>query len=278
MSEHVLRIATALVAAPLTAGLLYAGGWVFGGAVAVVGVLAQQELYAMAEARGLAPWRVGGAVLAALVALVPLWPGAAALLGAGAVGLLVGAPFLLPRDGFLEHLGATALGVVYPAGFLAYLTRLRLEDAGAGALAPGMEAGLTPAFWVVLTVFLTVWSADVFAYYAGRAFGRHAFAPSISPKKTWEGFAGGFAGAVLVAAGARLVVLPDLPWAHALALGALAGGVGPLGDLAESQLKRATGLKDASSFLPGHGGLLDRFDSMAAVAPLVYLYLQHVAH
>ena len=123
--------------------------------------------------------------------------------------------------------------------------------------------------WVLLG-FLATFACDTAAYFVGRAWGRRRLAPHISPGKTWEGAAGGFVGAVLAAV--VLVWLLHLPLTlgPALLLGAGVGKVAQLGDLAESWLKRSYGVKDAGGILPGHGGVLDRIDSIAFTGPLVY--------
>lgn len=123
----------------------------------------------------------------------------------------------------------------------------------------------------VLGIFLLIWCNDVFAYFIGKRFGKTPLASKISPKKTVEGFMGGLVGSLVM--GAVLVfAMPDLSW-HWLALGLIVGIVGPLGDLLESVLKRKAGLKDSGRILPGHGGVLDRFDAFLLSAPFVFLYL-----
>jgi phosphatidate cytidylyltransferase len=198
-----------------------------------------------------------------------LWPGA----WAGAVALLVlglvAAPFVLPAAHFLLSLATTLAGALYPTGLLGALVLLR------EARGPTVDA-LT-AFWIVLLTFFVVWATDIFAYYVGRAVGRRKLAPSISPNKTWEGALGGALGAVLIVVAFKLTVLPVLAWPHVGAVGLIGGVLGQIGDLTESQIKRSTDVKDASALLPGHGGLLDRFDSMVVAAPLIYLYLRWVA-
>jgi phosphatidate cytidylyltransferase len=124
---------------------------------------------------------------------------------------------------------------------------------------------------------LLVWATDVFAYYVGKVIGSRPLAPSISPNKTWEGTLGGLCAAVAVAMILKLTVLGMVAWPHVVALALIGGGVSQVGDLMESQLKRSTGADDASSILPGHGGVLDRFDAMVVAAPLIYLYLHVVA-
>jgi phosphatidate cytidylyltransferase len=129
--------------------------------------------------------------------------------------------------------------------------------------------------WLMLFVAVCVWATDTSAYCVGRSLGRHKLAPSISPGKTLEGAVGGLLGAM--AAGAAFSHGIHLPLTHGLAIGTLAGAFGQVGDLCESALKREVGIKDFGRALPGHGGALDRFDSLLFVAPLAYLYLRLVA-
>jgi phosphatidate cytidylyltransferase len=134
-------------------------------------------------------------------------------------------------------------------------------------------------FFLFLLMCFMIWGNDSLAYYGGRMFGKHLMAPHMSPKKTWEGFAAGFLGAGLAFVVAFL--LTDLhpsfaapfTWQQAWPMILLASVFGPIGDLAESKVKRAAGAKDSSTLLPGHGGFWDRFDSMLLVAPAMYLYI-----
>jgi len=123
---------------------------------------------------------------------------------------------------------------------------------------------------MMLVVCLT--ALDTAAFYTGKRFGRHRMAPAISPKKTWEGAAGGVVACVGAALLAHVWFYQRLPLHHALALGAIIAVSGIVGDLAESMVKRAAGAKDSSALLPGHGGMLDRIDSMLFTGPLLYFY------
>jgi phosphatidate cytidylyltransferase len=144
--------------------------------------------------------------------------------------------------------------VLVPAGVA--LIRLRLEDNGA---------------WLVLFSLVVVMAADVGAYFAGHRFGRTKLAPQVSPGKSWEGVIGGVVASLIVAAiGAVLLDWPALP-VMLLAAGAAAFSV--VGDLTESLMKRHTGLKDSGRLFPGHGGVLDRFDSLSAGIPVFVLGL-----
>lgn len=269
MRNSVLRVLTALVAAPLVVGLAYVGGWAFGAFVVGIALLGQWELYRLAEQAGLSPQMGWGLVLGALIVVQPLWPAAGGVaLGVG-VGLLALMPFLFRRTALLGSLSVTFFGALYPAVLLGFLLRLRL--------ARGPSVGDCEAFLLVLLVLLLVWASDVFAYYVGKSIGRRPLAPTISPKKTWEGALGGLFAALVIGLTFKLTVGDFLPWGHLFALIFIGGVLGPLGDLAESHLKRSVDADDSSSILPGHGGLLDRFDAMAVAAPLVYGYLVFIA-
>jgi phosphatidate cytidylyltransferase len=125
---------------------------------------------------------------------------------------------------------------------------------------------------MLILAMVAVYVGDIFALYGGRAFGRHRLAPVISPKKTWEGAIAGLVGSVAGSLLAPLWFARALPVRHAVALGLLLGTVGIAGDLAESLLKRAAEVKDSGSLLPGHGGILDRIDSLLFAAPVLYSY------
>ena len=122
---------------------------------------------------------------------------------------------------------------------------------------------------VFFLIFL-IWAADTGAYFAGKNLGKHKLAPSISPGKTWEGWAGG-ALLTLAVGWSAGYFLPDIPLGHRLVAAGVVAVFGPLGDLAESMLKRSAGVKDSGTFLPGHGGLLDRFDAFLLVLPVLAL-------
>ena len=269
MPDSIRRILTALIAAPVVIGIAYVGGWAFAALVAGIGLLAQSEVYAIARSSGLAPYQPVGFLLGVAVVAGVLEPDiwAAAV---GVVAFVVAlAPFLIQRESFLANLSVTLAAAIYPTGLLAGLVAIR---AGRGADTTDLDA----FFLLMMTLFL-VWATDIFAYYVGKTIGSTPLAPSISPNKTWEGSAGGAVAAALVAIGFKLVGVVDLAWMHLAAVAVICGMLSQAGDLAESQIKRSAGVKDASSVLPGHGGILDRFDAMAVAAPLVFLYLQYVA-
>jgi phosphatidate cytidylyltransferase len=169
---------------------------------------------------------------------------------------LRGAPF----EKMISASGTTILGVLYVVLLGGHLVALRT----------GFEQTLSTH--LLSFFFLILMGADTGAYYVGRTIGKHKLAPSISPGKTWEGVAGGLAAALGLATAAHFWFFKELPLKWALPLAGVMTAVGIFGDLTESALKRGAGAKDAAKILPGHGGALDRLDSLLFNAPLIYYF------
>jgi len=131
--------------------------------------------------------------------------------------------------------------------------------------------------WIIFILFC-VWLSDTLAYFVGTPFGKHKLCPGISPGKSVEGFAAGIAGSALAAILSHHFFLGSVPLGDLFILSLIIGSVGQVGDLVESSFKREANLKDSSSILPGHGGILDRFDSLLFAAPAVYLYLKFIIY
>ena len=277
-----LRVASGLVFVPLLILLSRAGGLAWLGFVALQTTLGLEEFYRMARAKGLVPVRwLGFASALVLLGLAyrPQTPNAS-LLTTGA--LLVLLALALRRGGqprVLESAGVTVFGVFYVGWLSAHFVLLRELPWRAGlAYADGSS--------LVLYAFLVTWSCDTGAYVTGRFLGRTRPWTTISPRKTLEGAAGGLVCAIIAAqvgaatflrAGGPIHAGPPLvSWPHALAIGALVGVCGQVGDLVESLFKRDAASGDSSDLIPGHGGVLDRFDSLYFGAPIVYHYLRAV--
>ncbi|MFM2160684.1 MAG: hypothetical protein RLZZ383_196 [Pseudomonadota bacterium] len=204
-------------------------------------------------------WLVGGALPFA-ASLIWADPAAAQLV---AVGVLLGTfarVTLLPPepiDRAADLVGRYVLGIAWIGGLSAFLVKLR--------------AGHDGFAWLLVPMVIA-WCGDTAAYFAGRAFGRTPLHPRVSPKKSVEGFVGGLIGSAAGAVAWTGWMLPGVPVGHALLLGLVGGAMAVLGDLSESLVKRAFDVKDSGWILPGHGGILDRVDSLLFVAPLVYGY------
>jgi len=277
------RILTAAILIPLVvAAVLWTDTWVLAALVAVVMVLCLHEFFRLSAAAGVGGdprWTTVCALL--LVGLqwldsvhrgvwmrsefgllyspdrTPLPPEIAlALFLFGAATLAVTGR--APRKDAIARLGVDGAALLFVALPLSFLVPLH----AAQPLGPRL----------VLFLLVLLWVGDSLAYFTGRAIGRHKMAPELSPGKTWEGAAANLLGSLLVAlAAARWIALPAL---HLGAMAVLANLAGQLGDLTESAYKRAAGAKDSGTLLPGHGGMLDRVDSLIFAAPVVWYYFR----
>jgi phosphatidate cytidylyltransferase len=273
------RVISALLLLPVLILLVWWSVWSVVVVVVAATLVGLFELYGAFAAGGYQPRsRLGIAIGLALVLVVALRSIAPfdllplALTGAILASLI--AELLRPsHEGTLPDWALTLAGALYVGWLLSHFIMLReltqpLLPAPLGLL--GIEPG---AAWVYLVLAIT-FLQDTFAYFVGRSLGRHKLAPALSPKKTWEGAAGGMAGAILGSlAGILLLGLP-ISLGAGLLLGVVGGIVGPLGDLSESLIKRQVGLKDAGSIIPGHGGILDRADSLLFTAPALYYLIR----
>jgi phosphatidate cytidylyltransferase len=163
----------------------------------------------------------------------------------------------------LERVANTFLGVVLIPWALAHLINIRL-------LEPYGE-------YFTYIMFFTVWASDTFAYFIGKAFGKHRLNQEVSPKKSWEGAIAGVVFGTAIAVFFWNLLFPwYITWKAAMFLGILISALGQISDLAESLIKRSVGAKDSSNILPGHGGVLDRFDSYLLIAPVLYYILLYM--
>ena len=276
MKNLMVRTLSGLVLVAVFVGAVLGSQWSFGALLLLILVGGQTEFYKLARETGLSPQRwMGLAVGVLLFALnfivfrqfsrsVTDEAGGAVLYLLLYIGLLLPTLFvceLFRRSATpLANLGATLLGVLYvavPLSLLLYVPVL----AGDGVWRP--ETGLCYIF--------IIWANDVFAYLVGMTFGRHRLCERLSPKKSWEGFFGGLAGAVVTGLAAAYALDANYWVWGGLALVASLSGVA--GDLVESMFKREAGVKDSGQVIPGHGGVLDRFDALLLSAPYVFLYL-----
>jgi phosphatidate cytidylyltransferase len=261
----VLRIATSLVAAPLLLGvLLLAPPVAWYAVVALAVAVASAEFFAMTHPDDRTGRIIGMLSCLAASATAYFWSAdAQALLTLMLVVTAVGLMVPLWRLGEIrtapQRMLAGVAGPLYVGVAPTTLALLRRDSPSDGA-------------GYVILALLLAWLADTGAYFCGKHLGRTKLYPAVSPKKTRAGLVGGVLGATAGALLASWWFLPALPSWHALLLGITGGVLGQLGDLTESLLKRATGIKDSGQLLPGHGGILDRIDALLVVGPLVYLY------
>jgi len=232
--------------------------------IGVLAVLGSIEFYRLASLAGGQPLKVFG-ILWALFFVVGAHFDEAYItssLLASAVALPLIWLFVFRRDKLLLNWGWTLVGILYMGWMLGHWVSLRELDHGRE---------------LVIFALLSTFACDTAAFFVGRTWGKRLLAPTISPKKTWEGAIAGFIAAAAVALVLRVLLNLngwDLPlsYAHTIALGCLIGLFAQLGDLLESLLKRRAGAKDSGSLMPGHGGILDRIDSLVFTGAIVYYY------
>ena len=283
-----LRVIWGVIGAVLLLGSVWFSPWTFGLFFAAVQAVMLWEFYRMMRVGGYAPatWIGVGASLVlflgtfwvvfhdfvsaqnesngftaffeaagAIVSIDLLWRGLAIILP---LVLLVRELLVWPRYSQPFSNAATAVfGLMYVSVPMTLLNVIAYADGSYD-------------YRRIFALLFLIWASDIGAYAAGKTFGKHKMAPSISPGKTWEGWAGGF-GLTLVVGWAIGFMLPDMPLAHRLVAAGVVAVFAPLGDLAESMLKRSVGVKDSGSIMPGHGGLLDRFDAFLLVLPVLAL-------
>lgn len=262
------RVLTGIAIGLIALVVVVRGGLVFWLAMAALGVIGVNEFYRLT--RAYKPVRLPGILAVLCLLAAAQWGDVRWVLGAVGLAFALVALFGLvigPKHGVTVRLAVTLIGALYLGLGFAHLVLLR----GLG----GEELAALGRDIVLLVVFGT-WAGDTMAYFTGRWFGSTPMAPVLSPKKTWEGFAGGLISTVLMVVFIGLYVHYDVPdWVpgYSVALGFAIGIVGPLGDLFESLVKRDVQRKDSGRGLPGHGGVLDRFDALLWAGVAAYYLL-----
>jgi phosphatidate cytidylyltransferase len=275
VSELTRRIIFAVIAAPASVAIVYWGDWALAIVLSVLAAVAAWEFFRMARETGALPLEPAGIALAALLPIavhaqrLGLYTLSLTAIVAMALVLFASTIWLRgPTGKPASSVSITAFGVLY-AGVFSYIYALRYHDYAVGA-----AAGTALVF---LPIFLT-WTTDVGAYAFGRMFGRKKLIPSVSPGKTVEGALGGLGLTIVICLlYVRFILMPyaqlGLTIQGAVLFAIVVSVAAQTGDLAESLLKREAGVKDSSSILPGHGGILDRFDALLFVMPIAFLLL-----
>jgi len=246
--------------------LAFTGGWYFFSALMIILCLSMREMHMMGEQLGYNKFDVVSYIASAAVLFdFYLYSGKNlyVIIVIFITYLLIYATFR-NKEKQLQEITFRCFVTFYLSLFLGSLLLVREYP-----FAAGYETGGK----IIASVFLSTWILDTFAYFAGKMFGKHKLFPVISPKKTVEGGIGGLVGAVGMIVAAKYIFFQQLPMIHAVLIGLIIGTLGQIGDVVESFFKRTTGVKDASSILPGHGGVLDRFDSLIFISPFIYWYV-----
>jgi phosphatidate cytidylyltransferase len=259
-SQLTPRLVTAGLGAPFLVALLWIGGWPLWALTWALALVGSAEFSGLLKLRemDLPVWAIGSLTTGVLLDSALRWPLWPVLLALFFLASLYGLGGSDNQRGFMT--GVSALfGAIYLGGLFSYLLQVRRLPHG---------------FWLTFFVFAVVWLNDAGAYFIGRRFGRHRLLPRVSPGKTWEGSLGGLAVGLVTAVGLGRVL--GFAWEPALLAGAVVSVAGQLGDLVESNFKRFVGAKDSGGLLPGHGGVLDRFDSALFALPAAYYFLKGI--
>ncbi|SFL72730.1 phosphatidate cytidylyltransferase [Pelosinus propionicus] len=265
------RVLTAVIGIPITIYVIHYGEWLFAAAILILTLLAWHEFYIMLSNKNIKVFYNLGILVNTLI-LGCAWLGNSQELTMTFVfaNLLFLINMVLSGNKFtVIDVAFSILGITYIGVGFSHLLLLRYTDSSLyittsmGTLSMGASY-----LWLA---FIGTWANDTFAYFIGSRFGRHKLCPTISPAKTVEGSIGGLLGSILALT--LLGLLFRLPVIHSMIMGLAVGIVAPIGDLAESAIKRFAGVKDSGKLLPGHGGILDRFDSILFTVPIVYYYI-----
>ncbi len=258
------RFITALAGAPLLLFFVYLGKYWYGIVVLVIALIGMREFYGLMRKGGWIPAETAGYLFIPLLFFVVYRENLPELISLWV--LIFAAYNLIPvifygRIQFWESV-FSFWGLMYTGGLASFLLYIR---------------GLPEGFYLTVFLLLVIWVGDIMAYLVGSAVGKNPLAPLLSPKKTIEGTVGGLMGSMLV--GMLLSIYFPVEYLNLLTgalLGLFTGVAGALGDLVQSALKRSVNVKDSGDILPGHGGILDRFDSLLFAAPFFYIYLYYL--
>ncbi len=274
MNNFLQRVLVALIGIPLMLGAAIAGGMWFFLLAQIIAVGVIYEFYKLAEKKQTQPHYIIGLAGMTGMLIFFAYRSLADVFGlqyeiseafdfimtTGLFFVLLSIVYELYRrkgSAFL-NIGVTMFGVVYVGiGMGTFLGLRELFDSGA----------------IIILILISIWICDTAAYLGGKAIGKHKLYTSVSPNKTVEGAVFGLIFAIITAIACKYIFMGELALRDAAVIGLIVGIVGQVGDLAESMLKRDVGVKDSSAFFPGHGGFLDRFDSILFVSPAVYLYV-----
>lgn len=260
------RVLTTIILLPIFIFIVVSKQIYYFAILTIIGaLLAEYEFISIVKILGIKVWRGFSLLWTISFLFVALFPKSLQLeivVSAGFLLLVIIAVFSkIPIKELFFSISTTIFGVFYVGFFLAYLIALKSQ---------GAERGKD----LLLLLTLTVWAGDTMAYYIGSKFGKHKLSPTISPKKSWEGAFANLFASLTTAYIASLTFIQRIEMKDVIILGVLISIVGQIGDLFESIIKRCAEIKDSSNILPGHGGILDRIDSLILTAPLLYYYQQ----
>jgi phosphatidate cytidylyltransferase len=270
LTNNAQRVIVSVINIPLILAACYFGGWFFLLFVLAIGLVSYYEFFLLAKKKNMYPQLVTGMAGVAIFIFnqykhfLDVYPFLILI-----VFFVTLVELFRNRGSAIYNIGSTLLGIFYIGLFLSAMLGLR-------ELYPPVDSLYQRGGFLIISVFASIWICDSAAYYIGTPFGKHKLFPRVSPKKSWEGAVAGFLFAIIAFIAAKYIVLDFLSLSSSIALGVIVGIFGQIGDLIESLFKRDAGVKDSSSLIPGHGGILDRFDSILYSAPLLLLYLKYI--
>ena len=262
------RELTALAAAPAAIWITGWGPvWLFDATIALIAVLAMYEFIALGKAKG---YDISTPLCVAIMLIIMsafILADLSVELGMFAALLIIPASYVVTNKSLEDSLPSSAIAVLATT----YVGML-------GGSLIRLHNDFAEGYKLVFFLLLVVWLGDSGAYYVGKQFGKHKLSPRISPKKTVEGLVGGISASIIAALVIHFTFFPAFPLLHAIIAGVILSVAGVIGDLAESMWKRSAAVKDSGKLLPGHGGFLDRFDSILFTAPILYCYWTLIVH
>jgi phosphatidate cytidylyltransferase len=269
MNELTKRILVALVGIPILVAGTFFGSWYFFVIIAIISALAQWEFYQIQKRKNIQPQNFTGIIIGLFI-LFGIETGHWLITGSVLIMALMG---IMTMEMFRQHknvsanIGVTLLGIFYIPLFLGTLLYLRTQT---DQLFPAISHA---GFKLIVVMFVGIWLCDTFAYSFGSMLGKRKLFQKVSPNKTWAGAIAGVIGSLLILFLAKILNVIPFGWPVTIAIGLIIGIIGQTGDLVESWFKRDADIKDSSQLLPGHGGMLDRFDSILFVSPAVFLLI-----
>jgi phosphatidate cytidylyltransferase len=267
MPELAKRIFVAVLGIPLIAGSIYLGGWYFFSFITLVSLLSQWEFYQIQRKKGTNPQSITALIVGVLILAgiqIEKWQITYIFVILAVILIMADEMFRKHKD-VSTNIGITLLGIIYIPFFLGTLLMIRTQ---VDQLLPNTTYA---AFRFIMIYLAAIWICDTFAYGFGSYFGRHKLYQKVSPNKSVEGAIAGIAGAILVYFIVKWLNFLPISWSAALLFALTVSIVGQTGDLVESWYKRDAGVKDSSNLLPGHGGVLDRFDSIIFTSPVMLI-------
>ena len=287
MSNLVQRVLVALIGIPIVVYIVMFRPFGLLGLVAIAALIAVHEFYNLAKAKGFIPQIGIGMLMTALIVLsfaqfrlrvhLETTEAITLILIGGTIATLTAELFKGYPNPFVQ-ISTTLAGALYiglGCGAIFGVHEYFYINAAASRLDMLPAATSSEAGYFTIVLLASIWICDSGAYFVGRTFGKHKIAVKVCPNKSWEGGIAGLIAAIItwVAAVSSIEALAPVHMSTAIVMGLISGILGQIGDFAESQLKRDVGVKDSSALIPGHGGVLDRLDSILFVFPTAFLYL-----